>query len=191
MKSVLLGLGSNLSFSGNDSVELLANASGELSRIMHSPVFSSVYESRPMYVENQETFFNMAVKGFVEDSENPYTLLKKIHLIEQKYGRDRSKEIRFGPRSLDIDIEDFCGLSIDNPPELILPHPRLFERGFVLIPSLEILIDSADEKLRAKFKDYASALSFQDVKKCSEKIQEQFKSCLNAFSGGIVWNRIK
>ena len=86
MKTVILGLGSNTNFHGKKSVEILAAACRELSKILLSPVFSCVYESRPMYVEKQENFFNMATKGFVEDSTDPFAFLEEIHKIEKKYG---------------------------------------------------------------------------------------------------------
>lgn len=175
MKTVLLGLGSNTYFLGKNPVGLLAAACRDLQGLLRSPVFSCVYESKPMYVENQENFFNMAVKGFAEDSADPFVFLEKIHKIEKKYGRDRDREIRFGPRPLDIDIEEFGGMVVDEPPELILPHPRVKERQFVLLPALEILTTSADEQLRAMFKKFLSGLPDQGVKKCPEKIQVQFR----------------
>lgn len=174
MKTVLLGLGSNTKFHGKSSVELLALACRELTRILQSPVFSCVYESRPMYVEKQENFFNMVAKGFIEDSTDPFYFLEEIHKIEKKYGRDRNKEIRFGPRPLDIDIEEFGGLVVNEPPVLLIPHPRIQERQFVLLPAIEILTTSADEQLRAKFKNFLSALPDQGVVKCPEEIQVQF-----------------
>lgn len=180
MISVLLGLGSNTDYCGENPLRLLASACGELGGILRSPVFSSIYESKAMYVENQSNFYNMVVKGFVPDEESPFALLEKIHEIESKYGRNREKEIRFGPRSLDIDIEDFGGAIINSAPELILPHPRAHEREFVLIPALEILTDSADEKIRRSFQEFLKALPEQGVQKCSEEIQMMFKNDLSS-----------
>ncbi len=117
----------------------------------------------------------MAAKGFVGDSATPFALLKKIHEIEKKYGRDRENEIRFGPRPLDIDIEEFGGLVVDEPPVLMIPHPRVHERQFVLLPAIEILTTSADEQLKAKFKKFLSVLPDQGVAKCPEEIQVQFR----------------
>lgn len=150
MKRVLLGLGSNKTYDGLSPRELLSLAREELSAIMSDCLFSSVYKTKAMYVEDQEDFYNMAAVGYVSDDDDAFDFLKKINNIEAKYGRDRSKEIRFGPRSLDIDIELFGDEKIDTP-VLQIPHIRMEERAFVLIPTLEILNNPADELIREKY----------------------------------------
>lgn len=150
MKRVLLGLGSNRAFNDKTPLEILSCAQQELTRHLVDPSFSSVYKTKAMYVEDQEDFYNMAALGYVADDSDPFLFLKTINQIEAKYGRDRSKEIRFGPRSLDIDIELFGDESI-NHPQLQIPHPRMQERAFVLIPALEILTNSADVLIRRKY----------------------------------------
>lgn len=180
MISVLLGLGSNRTYKGLKPVELLASACVELKKVLKDLSFSSVYESKAMYVENQENFYNMVVKGFVEDSADPFWLLNEIHKIENSYGRDRTKEIRFGPRPLDIDIEEFGSFVMNVEPDLILPHPRVKERQFVLIPALEILKENADELLRKKFLNYLNALPDQGVRLCSEETQSLFRKCVES-----------
>jgi len=60
--------------------------------------------------------------------------------IEKKFGRDRAQETRWGPRTLDLDLIAYDDVKIDRP-ELTLPHPRLFERAFVLVPLAEIAPD--------------------------------------------------
>ena len=157
MKRVLLGLGSNKSFDNKSPLELLSCAGVELSRLMSDVHFSSVYKTRAMYVEDQEDFYNAAVLGFVEDSQDAFEFLHKINEIEAKYGRDRANEIRFGPRSLDIDIELFGNERIETP-ELQVPHIRMEERAFVLIPSIEVLKFSADEIVREKYINCLAAL---------------------------------
>ncbi len=112
--------------------------------------FSSVYKTPAMYVTDQEDFYNMTAIGYVADDTNPFEFLKTINQIEAKYGRDRDKEIRFGPRSLDIDIELFGNEKV-NDPILEIPHIRMEERAFVLVPAIEILKDSADEIIRKKY----------------------------------------
>ena len=70
-------------------------------------ICSSIYITKAQIVTDQDDFYNMVISGQVADEENPFEFLKKINQIEATYGRDRAKEIRFGPRSLDIDIEIF------------------------------------------------------------------------------------
>ena len=161
MRRVLLGLGSNKEFHGKRPLELLQCACHELACLLNSPRFSSVYKTRAMYVEDQDDFYNMAACGFVDDNLSPQELLKKVNEIEAKWGRDRSQEIRFGPRPLDIDIELFGDQTI-NTPELQIPHPRIAERAFVLVPALEILTDSADVTTREKFTVYLKNLKLDD-----------------------------
>lgn len=150
MKRVLFGLGSNKSFDNKTPLQLLESACVNLSRYLVKPSFSSVYKTKAMYVENQNDFFNMCVLGFVADDLSAFDLLKITQKIEKEHGRNREKEIRFGSRSLDIDIELFGEEKI-NHPILQIPHPRVLERMFVLIPSIEVLKDSADEFIREEY----------------------------------------
>ena len=161
MKRVLLGLGSNKSFQNKAPLELLGCACTELSHILKNPIFSSVYKTKAMYVEDQDDFYNMAALGFVDDILSPFELLSYIHEIEAKYGRKREEEIRFGPRSLDIDIELF-GDDLINTPDLQIPHIRIKERAFVLIPALEILSDSTDKKIRDEYAECLERLKSAD-----------------------------
>ena len=138
MTPVALGLGSNKKFSCLFPEEILGGAIFELSKILHNIEISSVYRTKAMYVVDQEDFYNMALVGLLDDGICARALLEKIHEIEAAFGRDREKEIRFGPRSLDIDIE-FFGRQKILEPDLQIPHPRLKERAFVLAPLLEVL----------------------------------------------------
>lgn len=140
---------------------------------MSGIVISSLYMSKAMYVVDQSDFYNMAVRGFVEESTDPLVFLRAINEIEAEYGRDRTKEIRFGPRPLDIDIEEF-GDDVIHSELLEVPHPRMHEREFVLIPALEILNESADSKLREKLAVCLGRLSSQGVEKCPEETQVLF-----------------
>lgn len=144
-------------------LEILQAAVLELKAILQTPVFSSVYRTKAMYVENQEDFYNMVAGGFVADDTDPFVLLKKINEIEAAYGRDRSKEMRFGPRSLDIDIEIF-GNQIINTPTLVVPHERIKEREFVLVPLLEIFDKFADKKEKQKYQNY-----LENIQLCAEE----------------------
>lgn len=172
---VLLGLGSNKSFENQSPAELLGKAVSLLSKTVKNMKISSLYESKAMYVENQESFLNLAVYGDVSDSLSPFSLLSEIHKIERILGRARKNEIRFGPRSIDIDIEEFGSFKVETE-DLILPHPRMKERMFVLIPSLEIFSENADELKTKEIISMMEKLPDQNVRKAPEKIQNEFVS---------------
>lgn len=137
----------------------------ELAKIAVQIECSSIYCTKPMYVEDQDYFFNMVVVLKVLDNTEPHKLLEKIHKIESLLGRDRSKEVRFGPRSIDIDIEYFDD-QIVKTMDLEIPHPRLKERAFVLKPMLEILSKCSDvirEEKLLEFDSYLKSISDDDV----------------------------
>ncbi len=171
MTCVVLGLGSNKSWQGLSSLEILASAVRALKPLLHDITCSSVYETAPLYVTNQQAFCNMVVAGYADDSLSPHDLLVQVHRIEASLGRDRSKEIRNGPRSIDIDIEIFGSEAIhysdskDSMKNLEIPHPRLSERAFVLIPLLEILGKSADILDSAPYAQMLSATGSDGVVK--------------------------
>ena len=148
-------------------MELLSIACEKLKSVLESVVCSSVYITKARYVTNQDDFYNMAVKGYVSDSMSPSDLLNIIHEIEAEGGRNREKEIRFGPRSLDIDIEEFGDIVVSDE-ILQIPHPRIQERAFVLIPALEILDESSDYLLRKRYESFLKDLPEQGVSKYSK-----------------------
>jgi 2-amino-4-hydroxy-6-hydroxymethyldihydropteridine diphosphokinase len=86
-------------------------------------------------VEDQPPFVNLCVS--VDTTLTPQTLLARAQAVERAFGRDRAHEQRWGPRTLDIDILAYDDLVL-NEPDLTLPHPRLKERAFVLVPLAEI-----------------------------------------------------
>jgi 2-amino-4-hydroxy-6-hydroxymethyldihydropteridine diphosphokinase len=90
-------------------------------------------------VESQAPFVNLCLA--VETTLAPRQLLSRIHEVEQSLGRDRASETRWGPRTCDIDILSYGNTAL-NEPDLTLPHPRMFERGFVLMPLAEIAPDA-------------------------------------------------
>jgi 2-amino-4-hydroxy-6-hydroxymethyldihydropteridine diphosphokinase len=96
---------------------------------------SSDYVTPPWGVRDQPPFINLCLA--VETSLTPQDLLARAQKVEQMFGRDRASEQHWGPRTLDIDILAYDDLILRTP-ELTLPHPRLFERAFVLVPLAEI-----------------------------------------------------
>jgi 2-amino-4-hydroxy-6-hydroxymethyldihydropteridine diphosphokinase len=99
---------------------------------------SSDYRTPPWGVEDQPPFVNCAIA--VETALAPHDLLARAQAVERAFGRDRARERRWGPRTLDIDLIAYGDRTLDTP-DLTLPHPRLFERAFVLVPLAEIVPD--------------------------------------------------
>lgn len=95
--------------------------------------FSSIYETDPVGYEDQDRFLNMVIK--VNTNLQPLDLLEVLQSIELESGRER--KIRWGPRTLDLDILLFNQENIETE-RLIVPHPRMTERAFVLVPLAEI-----------------------------------------------------
>lgn len=97
---------------------------------------SPVYETPPWGYEQQPEFLNQVVKGYTELA--PLDLLTFLKDIERRMGRQ--KTIRYGPRLIDLDILLYDDLIMDNP-KLVIPHPRLAERAFVLVPLADLAPD--------------------------------------------------
>lgn len=98
---------------------------------------SKLYETDPVGGPEQPTYVNAVV--LIETSRTPMQLLELAHAIEQQWQRVR--DVRWGPRTLDVDIIDIDGVVSDDP-VLTLPHPRAFERAFVLIPWRDVQPDA-------------------------------------------------
>ncbi len=96
---------------------------------------SKIYEADSWGPIPQGRYYDAVVKG--ETSLSPRELLEELNKIEAAFGRDREKEIRYGPRTLDLDILLYGDLVVDEP-DLKIPHPLLLERAFVVVPLHEI-----------------------------------------------------
>jgi 2-amino-4-hydroxy-6-hydroxymethyldihydropteridine diphosphokinase len=128
--TVYLSLGSNL----GDRLGYLAAAVGRLeSEQVRVVKVSSVYETAPQGKTDQPAFLNLALQ--VETDLSPEELLAHIHGVERGLGRVRLE--RWGPRTIDIDILLY-GDRVQATEGLVIPHPRMGERAFVLIPLLEL-----------------------------------------------------
>lgn len=99
--------------------------------------YSSIYETDPVGYEDQDLFLNMVIE--VATDLNAHELLDRCLGTELELGRKR--EIKWGPRTIDLDILIFNQENIETE-KLIVPHPRMHERAFVMIPLLEINHDS-------------------------------------------------
>jgi 2-amino-4-hydroxy-6-hydroxymethyldihydropteridine diphosphokinase len=136
MAEALVGLGGNIgdvrtaldravaAFCDGTDVRLLAQ--------------SSDYATPPWGVVDQPAFVNRCI--VVATALMPRALLDRALAVERTLGRDRSREQRWGPRAIDIDLLAYDDVALDEP-GLTLPHPRLLERAFVLVPLAEIVPD--------------------------------------------------
>jgi 2-amino-4-hydroxy-6-hydroxymethyldihydropteridine diphosphokinase len=125
-----VGLGSNL----GDRMAFLDAAVRALDADEHTHVMavSKVYETEPVGGPEQGPYLNAVV--VLETDRDPHDLLRMLQEIERLLGRVR--EERWGPRTADLDLLLYDGPPIDDP-GLVVPHPRLTERGFVLVPLVD------------------------------------------------------
>ncbi len=131
LRRVFLSLGSNV----GDRAAYLAAAGEALTALPATRLLaaSRVYETAPQELLGQDAFLNQVL--CLDTGLEPGDLLAECQRIEREHGRTR--ELRFGPRTLDIDILLFQDVESDDP-ELTLPHPRMVKRAFVLVPLLEV-----------------------------------------------------
>jgi 2-amino-4-hydroxy-6-hydroxymethyldihydropteridine diphosphokinase len=99
---------------------------------------SSDYRTPPWGVTDQPPFINAAIA--VTTSLSPHELLARAKACERVLGRDPARERRWGPRHIDLDILAYDDIELHDP-DLMLPHPYMFERAFVLVPLAEIAPD--------------------------------------------------
>jgi len=138
MRTAYIGMGGNLaSWAGTPEITLAA-AALRLEALGRVICRSSLYSTEPVGLAAQPRFVN-AVVGLETELE-PKELLCNLLVIEKEFGRDRAKGLRNGPRTLDLDILLFSDLVISEP-GLEIPHTRLKDRAFVLIPLNEIAPD--------------------------------------------------
>ncbi|MGE5174624.1 MAG: 2-amino-4-hydroxy-6-hydroxymethyldihydropteridine diphosphokinase [Betaproteobacteria bacterium] len=124
-----IALGSNM----GDKVATCRKAIDLLSRAGRVTRASSFYCTEPVGYANQEDYVNAVVE--LETGLSPLALLAACHVIEDELGRSRL--IRWGPRTIDLDILLY-GDQVINNPELTIPHPLMAARRFVLVPLCEI-----------------------------------------------------
>jgi 2-amino-4-hydroxy-6-hydroxymethyldihydropteridine diphosphokinase len=136
MADVLIALGGNVGDVRATFQKAIANICGMAQAALLAR--SSDYATPPWGEPDQPRFINACIQ--IETALDPHALMFTLHRIEKKFGRDRARETRWGPRTLDLDLIAYDDVSIDKP-ELTLPHPRLFERAFVLTPLAEIVPD--------------------------------------------------
>ena len=134
MAVVYVGLGSNLGDRREhirQAIDLLGKEKG-----IRVVMLSSMYETEPVGFEDQQWFANAVVR--LETQLSPVALLRVLKTIEKTIGR--MPTFRWGPREIDLDLLLYDQICMKSP-ELTIPHPRMHERAFVLIPLAEIAGD--------------------------------------------------
>lgn len=135
MADVFIGLGGNL----GDREGNLAAARSALSRgTIDIVAESSIYQTEPWGPVPQGRYLNQVLRG--RTRLEPRALLAKLLEIERTLGRDRTREERYGPRTIDLDILLYGDRDVREP-DLQIPHPRMMQRAFVLVPLAEIAPD--------------------------------------------------
>jgi 2-amino-4-hydroxy-6-hydroxymethyldihydropteridine diphosphokinase len=139
LEEVFLSLGSNLG-------DRMAHLQAAMHALAQTPGIeivnvSSVYETEPWGLAGQRPFYNAV--AWIRTRIAPLALLRICQAIEHQ--RNRVRDVRWGPRTLDIDILRY-GDHVMSSLELTIPHPRMEERDFVLVPLAEVLTGSITDK---------------------------------------------
>ncbi len=165
METVWLGLGSNL----GDSETLIKRAVSLLEEVVSDARMSGLWRSKARYVEDQPEFLNAVFSGKTE--LEPHDLLNAIHRIELELGRDRSAVVSKGARTMDIDILLY-GRRIIADDDLIVPHPGMRERKFVLIPLLQLDPGIQDPVSGRNFMEFLAELPPQGIYPTGSRIYD-------------------
>ncbi len=125
---------------------------------------SSDYRTPPWGVADQPPFVNAVIK--VATRLAPHDLYSRAVEVERALGRERAQERRWGPRAIDLDLLAYDDLTLHDP-DLTLPHPRLFERAFVLVPLAEIAPEAVIAGIRLR--DVLARVDANGVEKLADR----------------------
>ena len=154
MHKVFLGLGSNV---GN-KIENIKKAINLLQEKINNIEVAPFYVSKAVGYENQDDFVNTVLKGYTK--LNPFELLEFTKQVEKQVGR--IYRFHWGPREIDIDILFYDDLVI-NTEDLVIPHPRIQERDFVLIPLSDLEDGFIHPSLNLKIKELLEKLKDKSI----------------------------
>lgn len=153
---VYLALGTNL----GDRPANLKQAIASLTPQLEVTAKSGIYETPPWGFEDQPKFLNQVIKG--KTYLDPERLLKHLKRLEVALGRKES--FPYGPRLIDIDILFYDDL-VMNKPSIVIPHPRLHERGFVLLPLMEIAPNLVHPVTQKSVREMAEGSNTEGIEK--------------------------
>jgi 2-amino-4-hydroxy-6-hydroxymethyldihydropteridine diphosphokinase len=159
--TVYLGLGTNL----DDRLANLRLALTRLQTLAHLEEVSSLYETEPQGVPDQPPFFNAVCR--LSAGLEPQALLRFLKNLEQEIGR-RPGGQKWGPRPIDLDILLYDDRVVDAP-ELKVPHPRLAERAFVLVPLCELAPGLRHPLLGKPIKDLLASVGEKGIRKIAPR----------------------
>jgi len=153
---VYLGLGSNLGDKVNNCLRALEDLSSSGQNYIQA--ISSLYKTKPIGYREQDWFINCVAEVITHLS--PRSLLQLLHGIEERMGR--RKTFQWGPRVIDLDILLY-GAEVIEERGLVIPHPRLHKRGFVLIPLAELAPDLIHPILKKTVKELLEGVEERGV----------------------------
>ncbi len=152
----VVGLGANL----GDAVATFTSAIASLAQQGRIRGVSNLYQTAAIGGPAQPDYFNAAV--LLSTCLTPQGLLQQLQKVEAVHGRERS--VRWGPRTLDLDLLWIEGLRVDEP-GLSVPHPRLTERGFALLPLLDLVPAAREPITERPYAEMRKNLSHQGVRR--------------------------
>ena len=161
MHTVYLGIGTNL----GDRMNNLQQAISNLSQVMTVTAVSPIYETEPWGVKEQPAFLNMCVSGTTV--LNPNTLLNFVKNLETEIGREKTS--KWGPRVIDIDILLYNEEIVESN-HLVIPHPFMAERAFVLGPLADIAPDAIHPGLNKTIAELNTAVDHSTLQQIPEFI---------------------
>jgi 2-amino-4-hydroxy-6-hydroxymethyldihydropteridine diphosphokinase len=170
-----IGIGANLG-DARAAVEAAIAALPALGTVVAR---SSLYASAPWGVRNQPPFVNAA--ALLETALAPRDLLAGLQGLERSLGR--TPTYRWGPRAIDLDILDYDGVRVDEP-DLVIPHPRLAERAFALVPLAEIDPAYREALARLTAEQRAEVALFEGVNACDPC------ALANDGDGAVEWDEV-
>lgn len=142
-ETLILGLGANRAGPIGPPEATLQWATEQLREFFGPMTVSPVFYTAPQHRSDQPWYYNQVVAGTTD--RGPRRVLRILNHLESVAGRDRSHEVRFGSRTLDLDILMYGNLQVSST-DLVIPHPRMHQRAFVLEPLFHIVPDARDPR---------------------------------------------